>query len=69
MKITKEKGVGVHSLIHSTLGVKGHARAPGWGLGRTTNMSIIYTNLHKPNNKLLMHGWSNFGAQMRHGHT
>jgi len=27
---TTEGGVGVCSLIHNTLGVKGHAEAPGW---------------------------------------
>jgi len=31
MKTTKE-GVGVHSLVHNTLGIKGHARALGLGL-------------------------------------
>jgi hypothetical protein len=30
---TLEEGVGVFSLTHSTLGVKGHVGAPGWGLG------------------------------------
>jgi hypothetical protein len=34
-------------------GVEGHARAPGWGLGRMTNNSIIHTDLYKPNNKLV----------------
>jgi hypothetical protein len=27
-----EKWIGVDSLTCNTLGVKGHARAPGWGL-------------------------------------
>jgi hypothetical protein len=30
VKITKGKGVGVCSLVHNTLGVKGRAGAPGW---------------------------------------
>jgi hypothetical protein len=30
VKITKGKGVGACSLVHNTLGVKGHAGAPGW---------------------------------------
>jgi hypothetical protein len=56
-----EKKVGVHSLARNILGVEGHVRAPGWGLGQVTSMSIIDTNLHKPNNKLvsawLEHFW------------
>jgi hypothetical protein len=31
MKTTKER-VKVHSLVHSTLGVKGHVGAPRWGI-------------------------------------
>jgi hypothetical protein len=34
-------------------GVEGHAGPPGWGLGRVTSNSIIHTNLHKLNNKLV----------------
>jgi hypothetical protein len=30
---TMEKRVEVHFLARSTLGVEGHARDPGWGLG------------------------------------
>jgi len=41
MKTTEREGVGACSLAHSTLGVEGCARIPGWGLG------------HKPNNKLI----------------
>jgi len=38
-----------------TLNVKtfGCARVSGWGLGRVTNKSIIHTDLHQPNNKLV----------------
>jgi hypothetical protein len=32
VKTIKEKGIGVHSLMHNTLGVEGCARAPKWGL-------------------------------------
>jgi len=57
----KEKGVGVRSLTCSTLGVEGHVGAPGWGLKQMTSSSIIHTDLHKPNNKLvsvwLEHFW------------
>jgi hypothetical protein len=46
-------GIGVCSLTRSTLGVEGHVGAPGWGLKQVTRGSIIHTNLHKPNNKLV----------------
>jgi hypothetical protein len=32
---------------------KGHAGALRWGLTQVTSESIIHTNLHKPNNKLV----------------
>ncbi len=47
------KGVGVCFLTHNTLGVKGRAKALGWGLERLTSKSNTHTNLHKPNNKLV----------------
>jgi hypothetical protein len=50
---TTEEGVGVRSLIHNTSGVKGCAGALGWGLRRLTSKSIIHTDLHIPNNKLV----------------
>jgi hypothetical protein len=50
---TIEKGVGVRSLARSTSGVDERAGALGWGIGQVTNGSIIHTNLHKPNNKLV----------------
>ncbi len=53
MKITKEERIGVHSLARNISRVEGHAGTPGWGLGRVTSKSIIHTNLHKPNNKLV----------------
>ncbi len=40
-------------MARNTSRVEGRARAPGWGLGKLTNNSIIHTNLHKPNNKLV----------------
>jgi len=52
VKIVKREGVGVHSLAHNTLGVKGCAGALGWGLERLTSNSITHTDLHKLNNKL-----------------
>jgi hypothetical protein len=53
VKTMKEEKVGVSSFVHNTLRVKGHARAPGWGVGWVTSESIIHINLHKPNNKLI----------------
>jgi len=53
MKTTKGEGVGAHSVIHNTLGVEGRVGALGWGLGRLISKSIIHTNLHKLNNKLV----------------
>jgi len=53
MKATKGEGVGVRSLPCSTSGVKGRARAQGWGLGRLTSNLITHTDLHTPNNKLV----------------
>jgi hypothetical protein len=43
----------VRSLAHSISGVEGRAGALGWGLKRMTSGSIIHTNLHKRNNKLV----------------
>jgi hypothetical protein len=51
--IPEGKGVGARSLIHNILEVEGHVGAPGWGLRRLTSNSITYTDLHKPNHKLV----------------
>jgi hypothetical protein len=53
VKITKEEWVGVHSLTCNTFGGRGRVGAPRWGLRQMTSGSIIHTNLHKPNNKLV----------------
>jgi hypothetical protein len=53
VKTTKGEGIGVRSLAHNTLRVKGRVRALGWGLGRLTSKSITHMDLHKPNNKLV----------------
>ncbi len=53
MKTMEEEGIGVHSLVQITLGVRECVRALGWGLGRVTSESIIHMDLHKPNNKLV----------------
>jgi hypothetical protein len=50
---TEGEGLRVHSLVCSTLGVEGHVGALGWGLRRFTRKLITYTDLHKPNNKLV----------------
>jgi hypothetical protein len=51
--IIEGEGVGAYSLVRNTLVVEGCVGAPGWGLGKLTSESIIYTDLHKPNNKLV----------------
>jgi hypothetical protein len=48
-----DQGIGVHSLIRSTLKVEGGDETPRWGLGRMTSWSIIHMDLHKLNNKLV----------------
>jgi len=53
VKTTEGEGVGVCSLVCNTLRVEGCVGGPGWGLGRLTSNSITYTNLHKPNHKLV----------------
>jgi hypothetical protein len=59
MKTLEGKRVGVHSLACNISKVEGHAWTSGWGLGRLTSKSIIHTDLHKPNNKLV-------NAQLEH---
>jgi hypothetical protein len=53
MKTLEEKKVVVRSLNRSISGLEGRARAPGQGLGQMTSGSIIHTNFHNPNNKLV----------------
>jgi hypothetical protein len=53
VKTTKGQRVRVRSLAYNTLVIEGRAGTPGWGLGQMTNESIIHTDLHKPNNKLV----------------
>jgi len=53
LKTTKGQGVGAHSLVRNTLGVKGCVGALGWGLCQVTSKSIIHMDLHKSNNKLV----------------
>jgi len=69
VKSSEGEGVGVHSLVRSTLKVEGCAGALGWGLRRLTSNSIIHTDLHKPNNKLVSAYLSIFGARMNHEQT
>jgi len=51
--IVKGKIVALCSLTYNTSGVEGRAGVLRWGLGRLTNKSITYMDLHKPNNKLV----------------
>jgi len=53
VKTTEGEGIGVHSLVHRTSRVEGHARALGWGLRRLLSNSITHTDLHKLNHKLV----------------
>jgi len=53
VKIVEREGVGVRSLARNILRVERHVKALGWGLGRLTSNLITYTNLHKPNHKLV----------------
>ncbi len=53
LKVKTLKGVGVCSFAHNTLGVEGCARALRWGLKQMTSESIIHSDVHKPNNKLV----------------
>ncbi len=53
VKTMEGKGVEVRYLARNISKVKGRARALGWGLGILTRNSIIHTDLHKPNNKLV----------------
>jgi hypothetical protein len=53
VKIMEEEEVGAYSLACNTLGVKGCVGAPRSKLGRLTSKSIIHTDLHKPDNKLI----------------
>jgi len=48
------KGVAVRSLARNISRVKGHVGAPRWRLKRLTSKSITHTDLHKPNNKLVI---------------
>jgi hypothetical protein len=66
---TMEEGVGTCFLARSTLGVEGRVGALGLRLGRLTRKSITHTDLHKPNNKLVVCSWSNFGARTSHEQT
>jgi hypothetical protein len=50
VKIMEGEGVGACSLACIISKVERHVRAPRWGLGRLMSISIIHTDLHKPNN-------------------
>jgi hypothetical protein len=69
MKTLKGKGLGVRSLTRNTSGVKGCVGATGWGLARLRSNSITHTDLHKPNNKLIITQLDTFGARMSHEQT
>jgi len=49
----KKEQIGARSLTRNILGVEGCAGVSGWGRQQVTTNSIIYTDLHNPNNKLV----------------
>jgi hypothetical protein len=53
VKTTKGEKIRAHSLICNTSRVEGGVGALGWGLRKLISKSIIHTELHKPNNKLV----------------
>jgi hypothetical protein len=53
VKITKEKGIKMCSLVCSTLREKKRVGTLGWELRRVTSGSTIHMGLHKPNNKFV----------------
>ncbi len=53
VKTMEKEGIEARSLACNTSGVEGGVGALGWGLGRLTSNSITYTDLHKPNHKLV----------------
>jgi hypothetical protein len=53
VKTTKGERIGARSLVCNILEVKRCVGALGWGIGRLTNNSIIHTDMHKSNNKLV----------------
>jgi hypothetical protein len=61
VKTLEGKGVGARSLARNTLGVKGRAKAPRWGLGKLISNLIIHME-HKLNNKLVSAWFEHFGA-------
>jgi hypothetical protein len=67
VKTTEEQGVGARSLTRNTLGVEGHARALGWGLGRVTSMN--YSHRPTETTSWLMHSLSTFGVNTSHKQT
>jgi hypothetical protein len=63
---TVEGEVEACSLICNISRVERHVEVLRWGLGRLISKSNTYTNLHKPNNKLVACNWSTFGARTNH---
>jgi len=53
VKTIEGEGVRACFVACSISRVEGSAELPGWGLGRLTNNSIIYTDLYKSNHKLV----------------
>jgi len=52
VKTSEREKVGMCSLVHNNLGVEGRVGVLGWDQ-EVTSGSIIHTDLHQPNNKLV----------------
>jgi hypothetical protein len=63
------EGVGACSLVRSILGVKGHARVLGSGLGRSTSNQFLTHACTNQTTSWWLHNWSTFGAWMNHKQT
>jgi len=50
-KQQKKEKIGAHSLIHNTLGVRGHARAPRWDYDELISKSSKWDQPAQPRKK------------------
>jgi hypothetical protein len=68
MKLTKEQGIGAHSLACSTFGVEGRAGL-GDGIRKSDKHKLFTQTCTKPNIRWLVHRWSTFDAKINHMQT
>ncbi len=69
VKKIKAKGVGVRSPTCIILGVEGHVRTPGCGLGQVISGQLFTRTCINQTTSWLMCSWNTFGAWTSHGHT